>query len=312
MYRNIKSAKSLVTTKEMVKKGFINFAIKRNEILEPFINDAKKFSKKYTNMKNKKDLLNNFRDELIDAAGFSVKSRKFLTDKDIDEFLKSFLDKFSSKNISEIKEDIIFRYLLTRGDALGGKMRNIIGNLGEIKFISFLLDNLREKKLKTKIIFKDKSIVEKIRSNIQINDIKYIGWQIKNKNRVMAFNLNIPITKKNIDVVVFDAKISNFVNNLEYLKKEPKKYTVLGELKGGIDPAGADEHWKTASTSLYRIRDSFKKKEAKIYTFFVGAAIENSMSIEIFNLYENDKKFNCANLNNDQQLKSLSNWIIDN
>ncbi len=29
-----------------------------------------------------------------------------------------------------------------------------------------------------------------------------------------------------------------------------EKTLMLGELKGGIDPAGADEHWKTANTVL--------------------------------------------------------------
>ncbi|MDZ4383273.1 MAG: AvaI/BsoBI family type II restriction endonuclease [Thermodesulfovibrionia bacterium] len=42
--------------------------------------------------------------------------------------------------------------------------------------------------------------------------------------------------------------------------KNPSLYIALGELKGGIDPAGADEHWKTARTSLIRIQKAFSKK----------------------------------------------------
>jgi hypothetical protein len=40
----------------------------------------------------------------------------------------------------------------------------------------------------------------------------------------------------------------------------------------GIDPAGADEHWKTANFALERIRKSFAKKK-KPQTFFIGASI---------------------------------------
>ena len=36
-------------------------------------------------------------------------------------------------------------------------------------------------------------------------------------------------------------------------------YMALGELKGGIDPAGADEHWKTARTALSRIHEAFAR-----------------------------------------------------
>ena len=32
--------------------------------------------------------------------------------------------------------------------------------------------------------------------------------------------------------------------------ENPKHYLACGELKGGIDPAGADEHWKTAGKAL--------------------------------------------------------------
>jgi len=31
----------------------------------------------------------------------------------------------------------------------------------------------------------------------------------------------------------------------------------MGELKGGIDPAGADEHWKTANKALDKMRKPF-------------------------------------------------------
>lgn len=58
---------------------------------------------------------------------------------------------------------------------------------------------------------------------------------------------------------------------------------MLGELKGGIDPAGADEHWKTANTALDRIRNSFANVGYSVKTSFVGAAIANAMAVEILN-----------------------------
>jgi type II restriction enzyme len=59
-------------------------------------------------------------------------------------------------------------------------------------------------------------------------------------------------------------------------------YVALGELKGGIDPAGADEHWKTARSALDRIKKAFEKVGQQPRRFFIGAAIEKEMAIEIW------------------------------
>lgn len=86
-------------------------------------------------------------------------------------------------------------------------------------------------------------------------------------------------------------------------------YIALGELKGGIDPAGADEHWKTAQTALSRIREAFEKAGHKPYIFFIGSAIESKMASEIWDQLQNDILANAANLNDDNQLASLSHWL---
>jgi type II restriction enzyme len=39
-------------------------------------------------------------------------------------------------------------------------------------------------------------------------------------------------------------------------------------LKGGIDPAGADEHWKTAGSALLRIKRAFQAEGLAPATFF--------------------------------------------
>ena len=83
----------------------------------------------------------------------------------------------------------------------------------------------------------------------------------------------------------------------------------VGELKGGIDPAGADEHWKTARTALERIREAFQQTGAAPATFFIGAAIERKMAEEIWRQLEAGVLDNAANLTNDTQVASLSRWL---
>ncbi|MDH6100422.1 type II restriction endonuclease [Anabaenopsis sp. FSS-46] len=117
----------------------------------------------------------------------------------------------------------------------------------------------------------------------------------------------------NVDICLFDlapeALPTNKSHNIKRVQLEP--YTIaLGELKGGIDPAGADEHWKTAQAALNRIRQSFADAGHLLpLTFFVGAAIERRMATEIWKQLESQTLSNAANLNEENQVASISRWL---
>ena len=85
---------------------------------------------------------------------------------------------------------------------------------------------------------------------------------------------------------------------------------MLGELKGGIDPAGADEHWKTGNTALSRIRSAYKSVGIPILTSFIAAAIEAKMASEIWKQLEEGVLSNAANITVDQQLTMYCDWLI--
>ncbi|NIA06699.1 MAG: hypothetical protein GWP14_03525 [Actinobacteria bacterium] len=91
--------------------------------------------------------------------------------------------------------------------------------------------------------------------------------------------------------------------------KTPSAYIALGELKGGIDPAGADEHWKTARTALSRIREAFSKHKIEPHIFFIGAAIEAKMASEIWRMLKTGRLENAVNLTDDEQIASITRWL---
>ena len=93
--------------------------------------------------------------------------------------------------------------------------------------------------------------------------------------------------------------------------KIPERFIAFGELKGGIDPAGADEHWKTAQTALTRIKTAFANENLSPNLFFIGAVIVDSMAQEIWNQLEEGTLKNAANLTNPDQVASLANWLVD-
>jgi hypothetical protein len=142
---------------------------------------------------------------------------------------------------------------------------------------------------------------------------KGLHWNTGSKSRTILYNIKVPIVGNNVDICLFDSSGIE-ITTISHMKKmilSPELYLALGELKGGIDPAGADEHWKTARTALDRIKKAFLKSKKKPYIFFAGAAIESRMAMEIWTQLRKGVLSNAANLTNDQQTASLVAWLCD-
>jgi hypothetical protein len=138
--------------------------------------------------------------------------------------------------------------------------------------------------------------------------LRGLWWRKGNKDRTLLFNFTVPLVKNNIDLCVLDCS-PDHLSPAVY--SSPKSYVALGELKGGIDPAEADEHWKTARTALSRIQQAFGAHGAKPHLFFIGAAIEKKMSVEIWDQLKQGALENAANLTAEKQLVSVSQWLCN-
>lgn len=68
-------------------------------------------------------------------------------------------------------------------------------------------------------------------------------------------------------------------------------------------------HWKTARTALNRIHEAFSKRKLKPHTFFIGAAIETNMATEIWEMLKRGSLENAANLTDEDQVTSVSQWL---
>ena len=226
----------------------------------------------------------------------------------VETFLKPAGEKFV--------EELVYRFLLTRGDTLGGMMRNIAGFVGERKFIRSFLSILSIQGKKYLWLHrKSGSWIQESPDDAGIeNELKGICWSNQSGNRTLLLNITVPIVRKNIDISLLNISSQDLNENKTSMRNclnTPTLYLGLGELKGGIDPAGADEHWKTANSALERIRKSFSKHKIKPCTFFVGAAIETAMAKEIFQQLKQKKLSNAANLTDNKQLVSLCEWLVE-
>ena len=207
-------------------------------------------------------------------------------------------------------DEVIFRYLLIKGDTVGGIMRNRIGKLGQERLIRMIFSVMNVRAMTCDKLSVNSTVWE--RTNTFTADaeknLRALHWINLRGKRILIFNAKIPTVNKNVDLCLFAGEPEDFNN----IVRCNEKAIMFGELKGGIDPAGADEHWKTGNSALNRIRIKFAEIGfPKIKTSFVAAAIERAMAEEIFSQLQSGMLTNVANLTKDNQLAEFCNWLLD-
>ncbi len=317
-YKNhLSEASNLVTSREQTRAGFISLALEKNYIAIPYIEEAKALKNIASKAEKPTDLLKfeDLRLSLLTASGLSDKAMNYLNEDDRTIAIEGLIEKFLEPAGKDFVNELVYRYLLIKGDALGGKARNLAGTLGERKFIRSLLSVLNLYKVNYQWLdIEDYQWKEKPTNNIELEKrIKGLYWQKSKNKRMLIMNINVPVVSKNVDLCLFAGEPNELFlkgKTQNSIHRVPEKYIALGELKGGIDPAGADEHWKTANSALNRIKTSFSKNKLNPATFFVGAAIENSMASEMYKQLEKNILSNAGNLTDDKQLTSVCDWLV--
>ena len=312
--RFITSAESLITTHEETRAGFLNIALKKNRIGDPFVKNAFAFKTMVAHTHSPEDFLSmvEIRPFLVAAAGLSDKAQNHLNDEDKVIVIKELIDKFLLPAGDNYIDEAVFRYLLTKGDSVGGTIRNMIGELGQEKLIRAIFSCMDVRGTpceKLSVGSKRWSGVNKSENGVE-EKVKALRWSNSSGKRRLIFNINVPVVGKNVDICLYNDDGSHSSNSqISHLNEQA---IMFGELKGGIDPAGADEHWKTGNTALNRIRTSFHDAGyPHILTSFIGAAIERSMADEIYAQLMNGTLSNAANLTKGDQLVEYCNWLIE-
>lgn len=312
-FDHLRSSDDLVTSHEATRAGFVDLALEKSKRASPYLNEARNLLAAASQVDSPAELMKveSIHGKLMTAAGLSDKALKYFSQKDKEQALQMLVENILEPAGEKFAEELVFRFLLVRGDTLGGSMRNIIGKLGQKKFDLALVNALKETGVDSchclypgnKQKWKQINIRD---ADIDLHPFRGLSWRTCGKSRVLVYNLTVPLVKKNVDMCLFNLSHDNFGREQ---CRDPALYIAAGELKGGIDPAGADEHWKTARTSLERIRAAFIEKNHPIHTFFVGAAIEKEMAREIWGQLQNRTLSHAANLTDEKQVASVSGWL---
>ncbi len=141
---HLKSAASLVTPYEQVRAGFIVLALEKNRKATPYIEEAKALKTLASQVQNPAQLLKltKIRPAILTAAGVSEKAAGHLTENDKTNAIQRLIENFLEPAGQDFIDELVYRFLLTRGDSLGGKMRNIAGLLAERKLSRTLIATL--------------------------------------------------------------------------------------------------------------------------------------------------------------------------
>lgn len=310
--QHLKNADDLVTPYAAVRAGFVALALEKNRRATPFVRQAQALKAAALQAKSPSALvaIARIQPALLTAAGVSDKAANHLQAQDKADAIQGLIQNFLEPAGDNFVEELVYRFLLTRGDTLGGSMRNVGGVLAQRKLTRAIISTL---KLAGQS-FQWLHSVNNSWANMPDEDadielyLRGLSWQKENKARTLIYNLTVPLVKNNVDLCLFDCA-STEISPAVY--KSPERYLALGELKGGIDPAGADEHWKTARTALIRIHTAFSVINLLPKLFFVGAAIEKKMAAEIWKLLEDSDLDNAANLTDENQVAAISNWLCN-
>lgn len=308
---HLSSPSDLVTTYAERRAGFIALALEKNRRATPFVEQARILRAAASRLSAAADLLTvpDLRPALVAASGLSDKALAHLREEDKNEAIRGLIEQFLEPAGSAFAEELVYRFLLTRGDTLGGSMRNVGGAVAQQKLTRALIASLTLLGRPYQWLHgpSRKWLAGGEADPDTERHLRGLFWEHNGQPRTLLYNMTVALVRNNIDLTLLNCTLQSLAAGEA---AHPESYLALGELKGGIDPAGADEHWKTASTALIRIRTAFSRHAATPSTFFVGAAIEKKMAQEIWNELNSGILTNAANLTDAAQVSSLCLWLI--
>jgi type II restriction enzyme len=284
----------LVTTKQETVRGFSRQCKARARWLLYSIDLISKEIEK-----------NELSDEILRKIyGISNKAYSHINKEDKFKELIEEIESFLKEEINE-KEIKHYKKLFaigTEGDSIGGSLRNWTGKISEFEFYSKLFNSRLFKDYEIEVEFSDEmhtlnlaNFSKHMKSYIKTMEEKPYKFKespnlksIKMNDYKLLCNRTPKWIGKNIDMIIVKENVSS-------TQIEKDDCTLFGEIKGGFDPAGSDEHWKTAKSALDRIRRQQGNKEWNY--IFAGRCIVDSVADEIIEMIDNGDLSFAININ---------------
>jgi hypothetical protein len=181
------------------------------------------------------------------------------------------------------------------GDSLGGSSRNEVGRMAMAEVMRLLITELGQYDRLESIVYstraslipgtsREEDVILEITPSLQMKNlldqleasfVKYKELRLRNGVLVLV-DKNARWRDGQIDS--FNVDVQSIGQNV----RQESGMLWAAEVKGGADPAGSDEHWKTARSALERILERAQQHGVeKPPLSFVGRTIVKKVAVEI-------------------------------
>jgi Restriction endonuclease BsobI len=197
--QHLSSSNDLVTSYEAIRAGFIALALEKNRRATPFVAQARALKVAASQARSPSDLLNveEIQTALLTAAGISDKAVAYLQPQDKTEAIQWLIKNFLDPAGIDFIEELVFRFLLTRGDTLGGSMRNVGGNLAQRKLTRAIISHLRIAGKSYRWLHSLNNAWTPMSdddSDVELY-LRGISWRKSKHHRTLIYNLTVPLSE---------------------------------------------------------------------------------------------------------------------
>jgi len=146
--RHLEGSSDLVTTREAYRAGFIALALEKNDKATPYVEQARALRVAAARATAPAQLVDmeDIRPAMLTAAGVSDKAALHLQEGDRRQAILGLVRRFLEPAGQDFVDELVYRFLLTRGDTLGGSMRNIGGSLAQQKLTASIIRHLEKER----------------------------------------------------------------------------------------------------------------------------------------------------------------------
>lgn len=201
---HLKNSNDLVTTYEEIRSAFVSQALEKSRLATPFVEEARslKIAASKVPSPNKLLTIKTIQPALLVAAGVSDKSESHIPDEAKKDAVNGLIEKYLEPAGLNFVEELVFRFLLTRGDTLGGMMRNKIGRLAQFKLTRSIIAYLSNAGISYYWLpngSKKWNKAPEDDAGIELS-LNGISWSSNNHTRTIVYNRMPKFFDKNIDI----------------------------------------------------------------------------------------------------------------
>jgi hypothetical protein len=216
--RHLDSARSLETTYEAIRAGFVALALEKNRRATPLVAQARALKAAAAKAKTPAALLqiSDIQSALLTAAGVSDKAARHLQDSDKRDAIIGLIENFLEPAGANFVEELVFRFLLTRGDTLGGSMRNIGGFMAQKKITRAIIAYLRLTGRHCLWLHSEASVWADLPNDdadVELS-IRGLCWNTDEGPRTLLYNTIVPLFRNNVDLLLLDCAASNLTREV--------------------------------------------------------------------------------------------------